>query len=104
MYGGVDLSDTKLYCYLDERKTWKWTKKVAFALFGRALVNAYILYDLAHPVPKPMIRREFIVNVVESLVAGYHCVPAVRHRRSRAQILADRENLERLSKFRANKS
>ncbi|KAL8612670.1 hypothetical protein ACOMHN_044611 [Nucella lapillus] len=30
--GGVDLCDSKLYCYCGERRTIKWTNKVAFGL------------------------------------------------------------------------
>ncbi|XP_065652797.1 piggyBac transposable element-derived protein 4-like [Hydra vulgaris] len=32
--GGLDLGDAQLYVYLSERKTVKWTTKVAFSLFG----------------------------------------------------------------------
>ena len=43
--GGADLSDACLYKYLTERYTIKWTHKLAFSLFGRALLNAFILYQ-----------------------------------------------------------
>lgn len=43
--GGVDESDKMLYTYLDERRTLKFWKKVVFAVFGRMVLNAYILYS-----------------------------------------------------------
>jgi hypothetical protein len=42
--GGIDTSDIMLYCYLGERKTVKHWKKVTFNIFGRMVLNSYILY------------------------------------------------------------
>ena len=43
--GGVDLSDARLYCYLSERRSLKWTTKVAYSLIGRAILNVFIIYN-----------------------------------------------------------
>ena len=42
--GGVDLKDAKLYTYLSERKTIKWTTKAFLSLLGTAVLNSYSLY------------------------------------------------------------
>ncbi|KAL8623690.1 hypothetical protein ACOMHN_004755 [Nucella lapillus] len=88
--GGVDLCDSKLYCYCGERRTMKWTNKVAFGLFGRALLNAYILYDLHSSDIHKLTRKMFLVDVLESLAGGYYPPKVVRRRRTQAQIEADR--------------
>ena len=51
--GDVDLSDAQLYVYLSERKTIKWTTKVAFSLFGRAILNSYLLGATRLSLPPP---------------------------------------------------
>ncbi|KAK2578444.1 hypothetical protein KPH14_001061 [Odynerus spinipes] len=43
--GGVDKADKMLYTYLDERRTMKYWKKVAFSIIGRIVLNAYIIYS-----------------------------------------------------------
>ncbi|KAL8607032.1 hypothetical protein ACOMHN_005058 [Nucella lapillus] len=88
--GGVDLCDSKLYCYCGERGTIKWTNKVAFGLFGRALLNAYILYDLHSSDIHKLTRKMFLVDVLETLAGGYYPPKVVRRRRTQAQIEADR--------------
>lgn len=87
--GGVDLSDARLYSYLSERRTLKWTTKVAFGLFGRACLNSYILYEQCTPGHK-MSRYQFMVSVVEGLVGDFHPPVATKKRRTKAQIEADR--------------
>nr|XP_034194869.1 piggyBac transposable element-derived protein 4-like [Osmia lignaria] len=42
--GGVDESDKMLYTYLDERRSVKYWKKVAFNIINRMVLNAYIIY------------------------------------------------------------
>ncbi|KAL8620981.1 hypothetical protein ACOMHN_035917 [Nucella lapillus] len=88
--GGVDLCDSKLYCYCGERRTMKWTNKVAFGLFGRALLNAYMLYDLHSSDIHKLTRKMFLVDVLESLAGGYYPPKVVCRRRTQAQIEADR--------------
>ncbi|XP_071482136.1 piggyBac transposable element-derived protein 4-like [Diadema antillarum] len=41
----VDLADQKMYEYEVERKTRRWTIKVAMRLIQKALLNVYILYE-----------------------------------------------------------
>ena len=87
--GGVDLGDMRLYHFLDERKTIKWTKKVLFSLLGRALLNAFIIYDKNYHGDKKLCRLEFQISVVEGLVNGRRAkrpqrgrppIPAVENR------------------------
>lgn len=40
--GGVNLIDAKMYMYLGERKTLKWTTKAAFSLFCTATLDSYV--------------------------------------------------------------
>ena len=68
---GVDSGDAQLYVYLSERKTIKRTTKVAFSLFGRAILNSYLLYKLNTNEHKPMSRIDFMMAIVESLVGDY---------------------------------
>jgi len=63
--GGVDGSDQMLYQYLDDRKTLKFWKKVAFNIFGRMVLSSYLLYKMN--TTKPMSRLQYIINIVEEL-------------------------------------
>ena len=74
--GGVDLSDMRLYCFLDERKTWKWTKKLFFNLISRMSFNAYILYQSHRSKAglKVIERHAFQIELVKGLV-GQVCAP-----------------------------
>ena len=42
--GGFDCNDMMTYFYLDERRTVKYWKKVAFNMIARMVLNAYLLY------------------------------------------------------------
>lgn len=86
--GGVDLSDARLYCYLAERRTMKWTSKLAFSLFGRAALNAYILYAESTSDKPVMTRYKFMISLVESLSGDYYPPKVLRKRRTAAQIEA----------------
>lgn len=68
--GDVDLKDTKLYAYLAERKTLKWTTKVAFSLFGRAALNSYHLYK-KHTSHTHILttRYKYMISVIEDRAA-----------------------------------
>lgn len=65
--GGVHLKDFELYAYLPERKTWKWTTKVAMSLFGSAALNSYILYNLSISDTPKLNRYSCMVSVIEAL-------------------------------------
>lgn len=67
--GGIDHFDMMLYGYIDERRTVKYWKKVVFNLFGRMVLNAYILYkeNCSNHNIKPISRYQFIVHIIESL-------------------------------------
>lgn len=63
--GGADESDKMLYVYLDERRTLKYWKKVVFNIFGRMVLNSYILYS--HDKTKPLSRLEFTSKIIENI-------------------------------------
>lgn len=91
--GGVDLGDAQLYMYLAERRTMKWTTKVAFSLFGRAILNSYLLYKMNTSDAPVLSRYLFMVSVVESLAGNYYPPQkVVRRRRTAAEIRAARDN------------
>lgn len=64
--GGVDESDKMLYVYLDERRTLKYWKKVVFNIFGRMVLNSYILY-VSNTTEKKMTRLQFTSKIIEDL-------------------------------------
>lgn len=86
--GGVDLADQQLFKYATERRTMKWTTKVAFSLLGRVLVNAYLAYKANSPSAKRISRHLFLVLATEHLASHYAPAPRVRRRRTRAEIAA----------------
>ncbi|KAI8500688.1 hypothetical protein Bbelb_215060 [Branchiostoma belcheri] len=90
--GGVDLSDARLYKYLSERRTLKWTLKVAFSTFGRAVLNSFILYQLNTTDAPQLCRLQYMHRVVQSLAGNYHPPKAVVRRRTLAEIQAANEN------------
>lgn len=63
--GGVDGNDQMLCAYLDSRKTIKYWKKVTFSIFGRIILNSYILYK--QNTDKPIQRIDYTVQLVEEL-------------------------------------
>lgn len=88
--GGVDLSDARMYAYLAERRTMKWTTKVAFGLIGRALLNSFILFDLNTTDRRlKLTRYQFMVSALEALMGDYRPPIVHKRRRTKAQITAD---------------
>ena len=85
--GGVDMSNARLYAYLCKRRTMKWTHKLFFALLGRSVLNAYIIYCENKPTFKCSSRYLFTVLAVEGMMAN-HKPPhmGIRKRRSKAEI------------------
>lgn len=63
--GDVDESDEMLYVYLDERRTLKYWKKVVFNIFGRMVLNAYILFSMNSDTR--MTKLQFISAIIESI-------------------------------------
>lgn len=61
--GGVDESDKMLYTYLDERRTIKYWKKVAFNIINRMVLNAYIIYK-GRIGNRAMTRLDFISKII----------------------------------------
>ena len=88
--GGVDTSDARLYAYLTERRSMKWSTKLVFSLLGRCMFNAAILYN-EHTTHAPKLSRyHFNVEVLEALVGEYKPAKVNRKRRSRVEIDAAR--------------
>lgn len=64
--GGVDECDKMLYAYLDERRTLKYWKKVVFNIFGRMVLNSYILY-VSNTTGKKMNRLKFTSKIIDDI-------------------------------------
>ena len=64
--GGVDEPDKMLYAYLDERRTLKYWKKVVFKIFGRMMLNSYILY-VTNTTEKKMNRLKFTSKIIDDI-------------------------------------
>ena len=69
--GGVDQSDMMLYAYLNERRTVKYWKKVAFRTVNSMFVNAYIINKQNTNATRPLTKYQLYVQAVESLVEDY---------------------------------
>ena len=66
--GGVDASDAMLYSYLDERRTVKYWKKIAFNIFSRMILNSYIIYKQNLSAGcNTMSRLDFTIKIVDAL-------------------------------------
>lgn len=67
--GGIDHFDMMLYQYLDERRTVKYWKKVAFNIFARMVLNSYVIYkdSCTQNHMKPISRYQFIVSIINSI-------------------------------------
>lgn len=63
--GGVDESNKMLYSYLDDR-TVKFWKKVMFSIFGRMILNSFIIYQY-NSNNKKITRLEFTSSVISAL-------------------------------------
>lgn len=87
--GGVDCSDARLYAYLSERRTLKWTKKLVFSLMGRSLLNAYIIYKEHSDAARKLSRLDFSVSVLEELMDHYQPLKTPRKRKFRAIAVAE---------------
>lgn len=84
--GGVDLKDTRLYAYLSERRTMKWTTKICFSLVGTAILNCYIIYKINTAHRPVKTRYDYMLSVIEALVGRYTPKKIPRHRRTREQM------------------
>lgn len=67
--GGIDSNDMMLYSYLDERRTVKYWKKVAFNLFARMVLNSYIIYKEVQikNARKPLSRYKYCVSFIDDI-------------------------------------
>ena len=77
--GGVDLSDMRIYCFQDERRTIRWNIKVFFLLFGRTLLNSFLVYQ-RNSSSSPMVYRKFLERVVDGLVGRFRMPRTQRNR------------------------
>lgn len=84
--GGVDLADQKVYAYEDERRSYKWYKKVFHNILHRACLNAYILYcqtmeqrkeshrdepDFRAKDYRVISREKFIKSIIDDLIGDF---------------------------------
>lgn len=113
--GGVDLADQKIYTYQQERRSYKWYRKIFHNLLHRYCLNAYIIYCKVlrqraelhqgdrqyNPRDyRPLTREQFLKSIINSLIGDY---------RDRGRPTADMEKskrcaLEKLPKERSSKS
>ena len=68
--GGVDLADMRIYQFLDERRTVRWNKKVFFAILGRCLLNAFIIYQQNTSDNPKLDRRSYKLLKVLSVMSA----------------------------------
>lgn len=64
--GGVDGSNKMLYTYLDERRTLKFWKKIVFNIFGRMVLDSYIIYK-ENSTDQKMSRFQFTLSIIETI-------------------------------------
>ncbi|XP_055864561.1 piggyBac transposable element-derived protein 4-like [Biomphalaria glabrata] len=88
--GGVDLGDEKLYKYMAERRSLKWTNKVFFSLFGRAILNSYIIYHSNTSDRPKLSRYNLIVSALESMTSNFVPQKVIRRKRTRTEMEAAR--------------
>ena len=60
----------RIYCFQDERRTIRWNIKVFFLLFGRTLLNSFLVYQ-RNTSSSPMVYRKFLESVVDGLVGTF---------------------------------
>ncbi|KAK0063074.1 piggyBac transposable element-derived protein 4 [Biomphalaria pfeifferi] len=88
--GVIDLGDEKLYMYMAERQSLKWTNKVFFSLFGRAILNSYIIYHSNTSDRPKLSRYNFIVSALESMTSNFVPQKVIRQKRTRTEMEAAR--------------
>ncbi|KAK3859634.1 hypothetical protein Pcinc_034266 [Petrolisthes cinctipes] len=86
---GVDLKDTKLYVYLSERRTMKWSTTFVFAVLGTSVLNAYIVYKANTNAQRPLRRHDSLISLVHALVGDFRPFRGEK-RRSQEEIRAAR--------------
>jgi hypothetical protein len=64
--GRIDHSDQMLYCYLDERRSVKYWKKVVFNIISRMILNLYIIYK-ENNTGQDLNRLKFTLSIIQSL-------------------------------------
>lgn len=64
--GGIDTNDMMLYCYLDERRTFKYWRKVVFNIIARMVLNSYLLYK-ENNAGKILSRYDYTAEIIDSL-------------------------------------
>ena len=75
--GGDDLSDMRIYCFQEERRTIWW--KVFFLLFGRTLLNSFLVYQ-RNTSSFTMLYWKFLERVVDGLVGAFWMPRTQRNR------------------------
>ena len=65
---GVDLNDQFMHYYNSQRRSVKWTSKLAIHLFSLCVTNAYILYKMYGDKEGQLDHEQFIIKVVDYLI------------------------------------
>ena len=65
---GVDRNDQFMMYYNSQRRSIKWTSKLAIHLFSLCVTNAYILYKMYGDKDAQLDHEEFILKVVDHLI------------------------------------
>ena len=65
---GVDRNDQFMTYYNSQRRSVKWTSKLAIHLFSLCVTNAYILYKMYGDKNPQLDHGEFILKVVDHLI------------------------------------
>lgn len=86
---GVELNDHKLYAYLNERRTLKWTTKMTFYMPGVTMLNSYIVYKM-NTRGKAMTHLDFMSSIVTDLAGKYVPKTSPVKRRMREQVVVRR--------------
>ena len=72
---GCDQADQMIYEYADDRRSYRWYRKLFCNFVHRAVLNAYIIYvthrnAIANAEPNIEEREEFIERVIAGLING----------------------------------
>ena len=85
--GGVDLKDTRLYSYLAEGRTMKWKTSLLFIIRSCCSKQLhYILCKENTSAVRILIRHEYRIALVQSLVKDYRPQKSPVVRRTQEQV------------------
>ena len=65
---GVDFFDQQMRYYSFLHGSKKWYKKIACYFLGVAVLNSYVIYEIATIRPPLLDRKKYIMEVIDSLL------------------------------------